>query len=428
MTDLKGRQMYLCIFEDENYSNFFPLTYLRPCFDLRCGLFTLSERIIKAFPEYPPHYLCRSYLNPMLRERGWPILSPFDIDAEDDRVLLINGCLLNPYHLRYQLFLTDEVDCLYVSDDRLVAALLSGELAQEAIYYLLEQNTQQLLGHLPHSVKTVEIPAQLAIYPWDMIVQNAALIEEDFVLLDPTAAAKNIVHARAVLYQPERIYVSPEARVEAMAVLDAREGPIFLDKSVVVEPFSYIQGPVAIGANSLIVGGQIRPGTSIGPVCRVGGEVEESIIQGYTNKYHTGFLGHSYLGEWVNVGAVTTSSDLKNTYSSVRVEVDRAVIDTQHQKLGVFIADHVKLGIGTLMMGGSTIGVGSNIFGGNVPKVVPSFIWGSSEGFAEYRLEKFLEVTQAMMQRRGITLSTTQMNLISHVFHLTMRERQVALG
>jgi UDP-N-acetylglucosamine diphosphorylase/glucosamine-1-phosphate N-acetyltransferase len=420
--------MYLCIFEDESYSNFLPLTYLHPCFDLRCGLFTLGERIVKAYPGYVPHYLCRSYLNPLMRERGLPILSPFDIDAENDRVLLINGCTLDVYDLRRQVALVDDTDCLYVSDSRLAAAILSTKVAQEAIYYLLEQNTQELIDHLSPSVKTVEIQAQIAAYPWDLITHNALLIEKDFFRLNPLTPAKEAVHARTVLYEEEKIYVNPEARVDAMAVLDAREGPIFLAKNAIVEPFSYIQGPTAIGPHTQIVGGQIRPGTSIGPICRVGGEVEESIIQGYTNKYHTGFLGHSYLGEWVNVGAITTSSDLKNTYSTVRVEVDRAIIDTQRQKLGVFIADHVKLGIGTLMMGGSTIGVGSNIFGGNVPKVVPSFIWGNSDGFAEYRLEKFLEMSKAVMQRRGLELSTTQINLISHVFYLTTRERQVALG
>jgi UDP-N-acetylglucosamine diphosphorylase/glucosamine-1-phosphate N-acetyltransferase len=420
--------MYLCIFEDESYSNFLPLTYLHPSFDLRCGLFTLSERIIKSFPGYTPHYLCRSYLNPVMRERGLPILSPFDIDAENDRVLLINGCVLDVYDLRRQVSLTDETDFLLVSDSRLAAAILSTSAAQEAIYYLLEQKTQELLDYLSRSVKTVEIPAKIATYPWDLITHNACLIEKDFAQLDLVAQAEDIVHSKAVLYEEDKIYVSPEARVVAMAVLDAREGPIFLDKDVIVEPFSYIQGPVAIGPGTQIVGGQIRPGTSIGPVCRVGGEVEESIIQGYTNKYHTGFLGHSYLGEWVNVGAITTSSDLKNTYSTVRVEVDRAIIDTSRQKLGVFIADHVKLGIGTLMMTGTTIGVGSNIFGGSVPKVVPSFIWGNSESFSEYRLEKFLEMTRSAMDRRGIALSTIQTNLISHVFYLTTRERQMALG
>jgi UDP-N-acetylglucosamine diphosphorylase/glucosamine-1-phosphate N-acetyltransferase len=420
--------MYLCIFEDESYSNFLPLTYLHPSFHLRCGLFTLSERIIKAFPGYVPHYLCRSYLNPVMRERGLPVLSPFDIDTENDRVLLVNGCILDVYDLRRQVSLENETDCLYVSNSRLTAALLSTGAAQEAIYYLLEQNTQELMGHLSRSVKTVETPAQIATYPWDLITHNACLIEKDFARLDLASQAEDIVHPKAVLYEERKIYVNPEARVEAMAVLDAREGPIFLDRNVTIEPFSYIQGPVAIGPDTQIFGGQIRPGTSIGPVCRVGGEVEESIIQGYTNKYHAGFLGHSYLGEWVNVGAITTSSDLKNTYSTVRVEIDRAVIDTARPKLGVFIADHVKLGIGTLMMTGTTIGVGSNIFGGNVPKVVPSFIWGNSESFSEYRLEKFLEMTGTAMQRRGITLSTTQTNLISHVFYLTTRERQMALG
>ena len=420
--------MYLCVFEDELYTNFLPLTYLHPCFHLRCGLFTLAERITKVFPEYTVHYLCRSYLNPMMRERGLAIASPFDLNREGDSVFLVNGRLLAPYHLRYELFRMQETDCLYMHDSHLVAALLRPTLAEEAIYYLLEQNTAELLNHLSRLVKSVEIPAHLATYPWDLITHNPELIDKDFTLFDRPHRPENVAHSQTVLYEPRNIYIHPEARVDALAVLDARQGAIFIDKGAIIEPFSYIQGPAAIGPGTQIVGGPIRPGVSIGPLCRIGGEVEESIIQGYTNKYHTGFLGHSYLGEWVNVGAITTGSDLKNTYSTIRVEIDRAVIDTTQQKLGVFIADHVKLGIGTMMTGGAIIGVGSNIFGGAVPKMVPSFIWGNQDSFSEYRLEKFLEMTRVVMQRREMSLTNTQANLISHVFHLTTRQRQLALG
>jgi UDP-N-acetylglucosamine diphosphorylase/glucosamine-1-phosphate N-acetyltransferase len=257
-----------------------------------------------------------------------------------------------------------------------------------------------------------------------LIGENAGMIATDFARTVERPGIYGEVDPRWVLYNPDAIYIAPGARVDAMAVLDARDGPIYIDSDVKVQPFSYIQGPVAIGAGTIIVGGQMREGTCIGPMCRVGGEVEESIIQGYSNKSHAGFLGHSYLGEWVNIGAIATNSDLKNTYSNIRMEVNNDIIDTGRMKMGVVLGDHVKVGIGVMLVGGANVGMGSNIMNGMAPKVVPCFVWSDGQMVAEYNLDQFLSVAERAMSRRKISITTPYANLIRHVFYLTKPQRQ----
>ncbi|MFN8373209.1 MAG: putative sugar nucleotidyl transferase [Anaerolineae bacterium] len=417
--------MELCVFEDATYSNFAPLTYLRPTFLLRCGIFTLAERIAHTFSDYSISYLCRPYLNPTLRERQMRMLSPFEITPEVT-VLFINGALLDTYAVRDELPHIDAENWMLVSAGRLVAAKLSGERAQEAAYYLLEQNTRELMERLAGQVEFEEFSTLVATFLWDLIHHNGEILKKDFASLKKSGVEGN-VDSRAVLYNEDDIFVGKGAQVDALSVLDARDGPVYIAEGVKIQPYTYVQGPTFIGAKTYLVGGQIREGTTIGPVCRIGGEVEEAIIQGYTNKYHAGFLGHSYLGEWVNIGAIGTNSDLKNTYGTIRIDVNDVLVDTGMQKMGIIIGDHAKIGIGTMVMAGTVIGVGSNVMGKNVPKVVPSFIWGSEEGFAEYRIEKCIEVARATMGRRSLSLSEAQTNLMNHVFYLTARQRQPML-
>ncbi|NWF71300.1 MAG: hypothetical protein HXY40_19640 [Chloroflexi bacterium] len=417
--------MELCVFEDSTYSNFFPLTYLRPVFHLRCGLFTLGQRIEQTFSGYSVRYLCRPYLNPTLREQKFNLLSPFEVTPETP-VLFVNGLLLDTYAVRDELPHIASENWMLVSGGRLVAARLKGELAQEAAYYLLEQNSRALMERLAGQVEIEEYSALLATYLWDFVHHNGAVLKKDFAQLKQNGS-QGEVDPRTVLYNESDVYIGKGARLDAYVVLDARDGPIYIAEGVKIQSFTHIQGPAYIGAKTYLVGGQIREGTTIGPVCRIGGEVEEAIIQGYSNKYHAGFLGHSYLGEWVNIGAIGTNSDLKNTYGTIRIEVNDMMVDTGMQKMGIIIGDHAKIGIGTMVMAGTVIGVGSNVMGGGVPKVVPSFIWGSEDGFAEYRIEKCIEVARATMGRRSLSLSEAQANLMSHVFYLTARQRQPML-
>ncbi len=191
----------------------------------------------------------------------------------------------------------------------------------------------------------------------------------------------------------------------ALTWLDARSGPIYIGGKTIVRPHSYLRGPL-----------------SIGPGCRIGGEVVHSIFYANSNKAHYGFIGHSYIGEWVNLGAGTTNSNLKNTYGTVKIVVGGKEIDSGEQFLGCFIGDHAKLGIGTLIPTGAVIGVFANVFsGGMIPRTVPSFSWGTKD---EFKFDKAIETAAHAMRRRGRELTSEDKELLKKVFQATTAERK----
>jgi bifunctional N-acetylglucosamine-1-phosphate-uridyltransferase/glucosamine-1-phosphate-acetyltransferase GlmU-like protein len=225
---------------------------------------------------------------------------------------------------------------------------------------------------------------------WELIINLKDDLEEDLRVMG--AGVKGEVHPSVVFYNQENILLEAGAEVEAGAVLDARSGPIYIGKGTIIRALTSLRGPL-----------------SIGPGCRIGGEVVASIIHGNSNKGHYGFLGHSYVGEWVNLGAGTTNSNLKNNYSSVKVKG----IDTGQQFMGCLIGDFVKTGIGTLINTGTVIGFGANVMGGKVtPKNIPNFQWNENE---RYRLDDFFRTVELMMGRRGVKLTKEQIDLIKKI-------------
>jgi len=238
------------------------------------------------------------------------------------------------------------------------------------------------------------------------------------------------VDERAAIYNARAVHISQGARIDAGVVIDARGGPVYVGTGARVHAFSRIEGPCSIGENCVLVGGKMTGGCSFGPCCRVGGDVEQTIFQGHSNKYHEGFIGHSYLGEWVNLGALTTNSDLRNTYTNVSVIVEGRPVPTNMLKVGTFIGDFARTGIGTLLDTGSTVGFSTNVFGGRrvLPKFVPSFVWGDGEGFTEYVLEKAVATARHIMDRRGVAWSPGFEGLMRNIFELTKRERQELLA
>jgi UDP-N-acetylglucosamine diphosphorylase/glucosamine-1-phosphate N-acetyltransferase len=194
--------------------------------------------------------------------------------------------------------------------------------------------------------------------------------------------------------------------VEPFSVLDVRDGPIVMGKNVTISAHSTIQGPCYIGDNTVVDAGVIRGGTSIGPVCRLSGEIEESVFQGFSNKHHLGFMGHAWVGEWVNLGAGTNNSDLKNNYGRVRAGSPAGSVDTGMQKLGCFIGDHTKTGIGSLLNTGAVIGPFCNLLGGKVsPKYLPPFSWEGVDGFEKYRVDEAIRTAKTVMRRRSVQMS-----------------------
>jgi len=244
---------------------------------------------------------------------------------------------------------------------------------------------------------------------WDVFDALAADIATD--------AADAAVRADFTTVSPG-VVVATTASVHASVVLDASRGPIVIDHHVVIEPFVVINGPVAIGKGSIVRSFAVLRGeVVIGPVCKVGGEIECSVIHGYSNKQHGGYVGHSYIGEWCNLGAGTTTSDLKNTYGSVRATLDNGSADTGRLFLGTLMGDHTKTAIGTTLSTGTVIGVCCNVATSGFPATsLPSFTWLTDRGVAVYQLPKAVEVARAVMLRRGVTMSEEQEQQLQQIF------------
>lgn len=212
------------------------------------------------------------------------------------------------------------------------------------------------------------------------------------------------------------VSVAEGAVVEPGAVLDTRNGPVIVDAGARVQAPCRIAGPAYIGRGSTVLGG-VLANVGIGPVCKVRGEVEASVFLGWANKAHDGFLGHSVVGRWANLGAMTGNSDLKNTYGTVRVEEDGRRVDTGLTKAGCLLGDHVRTGIGTLLDTGATVGAGASLFGGGMmPRDVPPFSWGGAGGFADHEIDRFLETAARAMARRGVELTARTRRLYRRAF------------
>lgn len=411
----------LCLFEDEGYKNLLPLVYSRPTYDLRCGALTLRERLALQFPDYLLAAISRTYLQ---RVYGWG-QDPLYLLGESTPITFVNGRLLDTSWL--DTLFNEQLETAVVCGETLLAARVSPALASSIYCYLLRQDTQSALAELRRFASVSQLTTPLLRYPWDLINANGAQIVRDAAYLTgrllPFEGSQQVV-----VYGRDNVFVSPEAQIDGPVVLDGRDGPVLIDAAK-IEPFSFIQGPIYIGKGALIASARLRGETSIGPVCRVGGEVEASIMQSYSNKHHDGFLGHSFLGEWVNIGAMTTTSDLKNTYGNIKMILeDGSQVDSGTIKLGAFLADHVKLGIGMHMNGGTVIGTGSNLFGvHSTPKTVPPFIWGG-EVFREYRIERMIDVARKVMSRRKVELSGNYAAMLFDVFSATRLARGRVTG
>ncbi len=409
----------ICIFEDEFHRRLLPLVYVRPVYDLRCGILTLRGKIERSFPGARVHLHTRGYLGKLVEQQnpGIPVNR-----VEGDRCLFINGRVLAAGNLA-TLLPPDGPDGLFVTGETLVAARVSGRALDTVRNDLPDVLTPRTFGALP--VTTVNVTA--IGYPWDLIHHNGDEITADCALLapEPSRRMAGTVYEGAHLINPGAIVIGEGSKIKTGAVLDAENGPIYIGRNVTVFPNAVIEGPTFIGDRTLIkIGAKIYEQTSIGEVCKVGGEVEGAIIHAYSNKQHDGFLGHAYLGMWVNLGADTNNSDLKNNYGNVKMVIDGNTVDTGSMFMGLVMGDHSKSSINSMFNTGTVVGVSSNVFGsGFPPKSIPSFAWGGAEGLSTYDLDKALEVARRVMGRRKIELSGVEEKVLRTVFAETGKER-----
>jgi UDP-N-acetylglucosamine diphosphorylase/glucosamine-1-phosphate N-acetyltransferase len=412
----------IVFFEDSAAPLFSPLSLLRPVFELRCGHFTLRERILSYCTDVDWGAILRPELAETYRlkhpqahvnDPGW---------LQAGQTLLINGrCLIDPAILDElepgtACWMNDTLACLIVEGQDV--PISAGPEAQEDLLNKARQS------------RPLQLAASPLTRPWSLIQQNPHWLEQDFKLRDRSENTHQLDGRVAIVGSADDVFIDSSASVDPFVVIDASGGPVWIDRKARVQAFTRIEGPAYIGPETQLFRANVREGCSFGPVCRVGGEVEESIMHGYANKYHDGFLGHAYVCPWVNLGALTTNSDLKNDYSEVSVPVAGISTPTGSTKVGCFIGDHTKTGLGSLFNTGSAIGVMCLILPGGelLPKHVPSFswVWHGQLEFPSDSCDAGLKTARVAMSRRGQPLTPEMERLIRYVFEATAEERHRA--
>ena len=406
----------IVVFEDSGYVNLLPLVYWRPVFELRCGCMTLLERICAVQGIGEPVVYVRDYLSAVTAqeqvgqvrcERGQP-----------GRTLFVNGrCLLFNSIREVEGNVVARAkdgggDIAYVwADAELASRLTCDNFLQEG----------GLDGPL-QGVQEIECDIELMRYPWDLVQQNITALLWDWGH-GQDKGRQGKVYAGAHVLAEENVSMGRGSVVKPGTVLDAEEGPIMIGEDVIVKPNCTLEGPLYIGPGSLIQpGAAISEGVSIGPVCKVGGELESSIFHSYSNKQHDGFLGHSYVGQWVNLAADTVNSDLKNTYGPVRVPINGREVDTGCMFAGLIMGDHSKTSVDTMFSTGSVVGFGCSVFSSRfVPRFLRSFSWLTDDGIVEAVLEKTLATAEKVMVRRQVTMSQARKELFLEIFELAKR-------
>ncbi len=399
--------MQYIIFDDEKYKNFYPLTLTRSTGDLRVGILKLRQRIKAYFVFEENNFVISEKLEKVYRERhpDWKINS---ISAGE--TLFINSRLKVDAKIVKKIEELPINTCFMNNNDTIAAKLKINERK------ISTENISGIFG----SLKNIQLKSGLLWNrTWALISENSDYIAKDF---------KNFFYEKdnffetemgVTILNPYDVWIGENVEIKPGVVIDASEGPVVLDESAKVMSNAVIIGPAYIGKRSVIkAGAKIYEGTSIGPVCKVGGEVEESIFQAYSNKQHDGFLGHSYLGEWINLGADTNNSDLKNNYKNVKAYFypEKKKIDSGTQLLGTIIGDHTKTGINSTINTGAVIGVGCNLFGRNlISDFVSSFSWGESSNLTQYRIDKFLETAELVKKRRELSLTPAEKNLYNNI-------------
>lgn len=418
--------MQIAFFEDRAVRRLAPIALLRPVFELVCGHLGLRERLASFRESQNQADSWGAFVREELAETYREEQPDFHVNdlswLYGDSTLLINGRWLADPEAVFDL----DPDEVAVAGETVVALHL--DPMEAALINTDDWN--QSLADLARIRRPVELPGETIHFPWDLVNQNPRQIARDFELKGRRSVIANLGPQVAVMGPEENLFVDPAAELHPFVVLDVRKGPISIEAGAIVQSFTRIEGPCHIGAGAQLFRAHVKDGSTIGPVCRVGGEIEASILHGYVNKYHEGFLGHSYVCPWTNLGALTTNSDLKSDYSPVGVPLTGDVFDTNQSKVGCYIGDHTKTAIGSLFNTGSSIGVMCMILPGGelLPKHVPSFarVW-HGELIDGWDVSRSLETARIAMNRRGQELTASQERLLRHLERQSWAEREAAI-
>lgn len=375
----------LYLFDDRRARRWAPLSLTRPVGELLHGCMTLRERAERVFGATCAGHVSRTALIGFDEPGAAVAIAPDDVARTGTRILLSSRAVID-----FQPVDLPDRPARIIVDGQPVGWIVPDGAPLPSELWLRDPGAE------PGDGVPLELDGAILTHPWDLIAANDERITRDIEHLFPYDDET----PGAIRVGDHRVSLGDDASIEPGVHLDLRGGPIRLADGATVEGPARLTGPLYVGPGSTVFGGSVGT-SSIGPVCLVRGEVAHSVFLGFVNKAHDGHIGHAFLGRWVNLGAFTTNSDLKNNYRSVRVWTPGGEVDSGLMKVGCFLGDHVKTGIGTVINTGTVIGAGTNVFGGLMPPTaVPPFSWGSGRDFRDHRLEKFLETAERVMARR----------------------------
>jgi UDP-N-acetylglucosamine diphosphorylase/glucosamine-1-phosphate N-acetyltransferase len=412
--------MRVCLFEDEA-NNLDPLSLTRPIFNLVCGRTCLGWKQLRYWSPKEYGLLVRPQLAALARlaDSDLPVNDPDWLEAGP--TLLVNGRWLPPENSPK----LPAGPCLGMAGGEVAFAFVEAQHMRGLTYVAMPE----LLDTWQRQLLMVEAGGTMIRFPWDLVEQNGVQLCRDYKAM--RARSRPAPPAHLSLVGPaDQLWVHPEARVEPYVVADTTGGPVIIDAQAAIMAFTRLEGPCCVGSASQVHGAKIRGGTTLGPKCRVGGEIEASILHGHSNKYHEGFLGHSYVGEWVNLGAGTHNSDLRNDYGEVTVTIHGEPVSTGQTKAGCYLGDHTKTGLGTLINTGTSVGAFCQLLpaGRFAPKYMPSFTnWGHGRLGENQDVEQLLSTARVVMQRRGESLTDSHIALYQWLRQETAAERQRAI-
>lgn len=390
-------RMNYILFDSDVRTSLLPFTFTRPVADIRVGILTIREKWEK-YLGLTTTTITEEYL-----EEKYPM-----VEMEEN--VLINASYIPIKKLVESVKKLSENEAIFYGED--VLAFYSNDSQEEVDF---------------STYKQIEFEEELLQIKntWDIFSLNDKAIVLDFELLTEGRKSQPIPEGVNAINK-EQIFIEEGASI-TFASLNATDGPIYIGKNAQIMEGALIRGPFAMGENSLVkMGAKIYGKTTIGPFCKVAGEVNNSVLFGYSNKGHEGYLGNAVLGEWCNIGADSNNSNLKNNYAEVKVwsyETERFA-KTGLQFCGLIMGDHSKCGINTMFNTGTVVGVSANIFGSGFPRnFIPSFSWGGASGFTHYQTKKVFEVAEVVMKRKNLEFEEQDKRILEHVFELSSKYR-----
>ena len=385
--------MNYILFDDQQIRNQLkPFTFIRPIAEIRCGILTIREKWEKVLSS-EISYLTEEYLQK-------------NVSQTSEQKIFISGAVCPNAVLSYEISALQEGEMLLYKEN--VLAIKTSKKIRYPIDY--QQFTKKEFSEKVSIIKNLP----------DIFLKNGEQIKADFQLITKGRKSQIITDEFTRVYASENIFVEEGASIKAV-ILNAEQGPIYIGKNAVIQEGSIVIGPFAACENSMVAwGSKMRPNTTLGPFCRVGGEVGSSVFFGYSNKAHDGFLGGSVIGEWCNLGANCNNSNLKNDYTEVKLYnyATKQLEKTGELFCGLFMGDYTKAGISTMFNTGTVVGVSSNVYGaGFQDKHIPSFTWGGADTeYVDYRFDKAIEVINATMQRRDKQLTEVEVEILRHIY------------